>query len=246
MTSIEIASIPFSIVVPTAYGQMIVHRLDEPQAGPLFREGRANGHAEIMLLATVLSRCPPGGRVVVDVGAHFGAFSLALSQFVEPGGRVYSFEPQRVIYYMLAGTMALNCATHVHCINAAVGEAAGNVEIPQFDYTAPLSFGSVEFGPEQREKLAQARQRDPAKIEFVPVVTIDSLGLDRLDLLKIDAEGMEIGVLKGAESTIWRCRPAIYAEWLKVGEDVLRDRLQGLGYSVESCPHENFLALPKN
>ncbi|MEA2727940.1 MAG: hypothetical protein QOF70_2415 [Acetobacteraceae bacterium] len=247
MSAIEVAALPFSVVVPTVYGQMIVHRLDDAQGMHLFRHGRANAHGEIMLLADILSHAPSGGRVVIDVGANFGTFSLALSRLVGAGGKVIAFEPQRIIYYMLAGTMALNCAINVHCINAAVGDAPGSLEVPQFDYFSPLSFGSVEFGPEQRETLTQPRQHDAASIEFIPVVTIDSLGLERVDLLKIDAEGMEMEVLRGAEKTIERCRPVIYAEWLKVGEIELRERLEALGYFVQNCRlSDNFLAIPKD
>ena len=87
---------------------------------------------------------------------------------------------------------------------------------------------------------------NPDHAEFVSVITIDSLGLDRLDLIKIDAEGMEMEVLQGAEQTIGRCRPVIYAEWLKVGEGLLRERLNGLGYSVRNYPATaNFLAVPQ-
>ncbi len=46
----------------------------------------------------------------------------------------------------------------------------------------------------------------------VQVVTLDEFHLDRLDFLKADVEGMELEVLKGAEQTIARCRPLIYAE----------------------------------
>jgi FkbM family methyltransferase len=247
MNAIETAVIPISVVVPTAYGAMIVHRLDDAQGLNLFRGGRATGHAEIMLLAEALSNAPTDGRVIIDVGANFGTFSLALSRIVGVGGKVIAFEPQRIIFYMAAGTMALNSALNVHCINAAVGAAPGQIEVPQFDYFSPLSFGSVEFGPSQREVLAQSRGHNPAQAEFVSVITIDSLGLDRLDLLKIDAEGMEMEVLDGAEQTIGRCRPIIYVEWLKVGEVLLRERLNGLGYSVRNhAATANFLAVPRD
>jgi hypothetical protein len=46
----------------------------------------------------------------------------------------------------------------------------------------------------------------------VPLRTLDSLGLDTLALLKVDAEGMDWAVLDGARETIARCRPAIYVE----------------------------------
>src|SRR5690242_12326041 len=53
--------------------------------------------------------------------------------------------------------------------------------------------------------------------ETVSVVTIDSLGLPRLDFLKIDVEGMEIAVLRGARDMIARFVPRCWIEYWKVG-----------------------------
>ena len=225
---------------------MIVHRLDDPQATILFRTGKARGHDEITMLSELLTSARPQGHVVVDVGANFGAFSLAFSKLAGAGGKIIAIEPQRLLFYMLAGSVALNGALNVNCIHAAVGGSTGRIEAPQFDYASPLSFGSVEFGPQQQEQLAQARLHEPGKTDFVPLITLDSLDLPRVDLLKIDAQGMELDVLNGAVNLIRRCRPFIYIEWLKVGHGALRDALVRLGYAVQEKPHENFLAFPRD
>jgi hypothetical protein len=63
-------------------------------------------------------------------------------------------------------------------------------------------------------------------------VSIDSLALERLDFVKIDVEGMEIDVLRGARATLERCKPIVMAEVIKSDLQGLVAYLQGLGYEV--------------
>lgn len=234
-----------ALVVPTAYGQMILHRMDINQTTALVRTGRSLDHEEIVLLSGIVGILGDGrgGAVIADVGANFGAFTLAMARAAGPRGRVHAFEPQRVLFHMLAGSVALNGLLNVECHHQAVGDQVGRVELPQFDYHKPLNFGSVEFGSEQREKLDQPRQHDPARVEYVPLTTLDHYEWDRLDLLKIDVEGMEMSVLAGAEQTIRRCQPVIFVEFIKVDRVALKQRMLELGYAVYEN-RINYLCVP--
>lgn len=234
---------PFSIVLPTAYGQMIVNRNDINQTDALLKTGRSCDDHEIASLERILAALA-ADPVVVDIGANFGCFSLALSRIAGPNGKVHAFEAQRIIFNMLCGSVALNAITNVHCYNVAIGDHEGTVEIPQFDYARPLNFGSVEFGGTQREPLHQARGTDPRRAEYVQVATLDSFGFDRLDLLKIDTEGMELAVLAGAEKTIRRCKPVIFAEYLKVDRPLLRQAIKRHGYDLYRLD-ANYLCIPR-
>ncbi|HEV8680999.1 MAG TPA: FkbM family methyltransferase [Stellaceae bacterium] len=225
------ADISFSVVVPTIYGQMIVNRHDINQTNALFKTGKAIDHAEINQLCRILHNCGPD-PVVIDVGANFGTYSLGLAAVVGRNGKVHAFEAQRIIFNMLAGSVALNSLTNVYCYNMAVGDREGAIEIPQFDYTKTLNFGSIEFGPEQVEGLSQPRGHDPDRVEFVPLTTIDRFSFARVDLIKIDAEGMEIQVLEGAKETIQRCQPLLHAEFIKSDRVALRQKIADWGYDV--------------
>jgi len=114
---------------------------------------------------------------------------------LQPGGKIHAFEAQRMIFNMLAGSVALNALENIVCHNVAIGDREGSIELPQFDYFRELNFGSVELGDEQRERLTQQRGHDPKKIEHVPLRTIDGFGFENVALIKIDVEGMEMQVL---------------------------------------------------
>lgn len=237
------ATVPFAVIVPTAYGQMIVNRHDINQTNALFKTGKAVDHAEIDLLTQILRGW---GRdlTVLDIGANFGTYALALAQAAGTGGKVHAFEPQRILFNMLAGSIALNGIMNVHCHNMAVGDRNGTIPLPQFDYDRPLNFGSIELGPVQRERLSQERRYDPERVEEVPLTTIDRFAFSRVGLIKIDVEGMEMAVLDGAMETIGRWRPVLFVEFLKNDAVTLRQRLEGMSYDVHAVSM-NYLCIPR-
>src|SRR5208283_3675709 len=101
------STLPFTVILPTIYGSMIFHRNDTAQTVSHLKLGRSSDHNEIRLLARVLSYFGDALHVV-DVGANFGSFALAFSKVVGERGRVHAFEAQRIIFNMLAGSIALN------------------------------------------------------------------------------------------------------------------------------------------
>ena len=139
------------------------------------------------------------GDVVVEAGANIGAHTLPLAQIVGRSGRVWAFEPQRIVFQTLCANIALNSLANVDCRQAAVGAAAGSLVVPPLDYNAPNNFGGLGLG----EYTAG---------EQVGVVTIDSLELDRCSFIKADVEGMEADVLAGARETIEAHKPMLYVE----------------------------------
>src|SRR5688500_20103795 len=100
-------SVPYTLVVPTHYGQMLVNRHDINQTASLIKRGVAIDHGDISILAAIVHLLGPNA-VVADIGANFGAYSLALAPLVGPAGKIHAFEPQRIIFNMLAGSVALN------------------------------------------------------------------------------------------------------------------------------------------
>src|SRR5258708_33505318 len=136
---------------------------------------------------------------VVEVGANVGMLTVPLARLAGPGGKVIAFEPQRIVYQMLCGNVALNALSNVIAHNSAAGRAAGSITVPPVDYGNMGNFGGVSLG-------------GSAEGETVALVTIDQLGLAKCDFMKIDVEGMELDVLEGAATTLQQFRPRLYVE----------------------------------
>jgi FkbM family methyltransferase len=146
-----------------------------------------------------LSQLIRSGMTVVEVGANIGLLTLPFARFVAPEGKVIAFEPQRIVYQMLCGNLALNAITNVFGHNSAIGHEPGSITVPPVDYAKVGNFGGVSL-------------RGRTEGEAVPLLTIDSLSLERCDFMKIDVEGMELDVLQGAARTLARFRPRLYVE----------------------------------
>jgi len=159
------------------------------------------------------------GDIVVECGANIGAHTLALSRLVGPSGAVVAYEPQRIVFQLLCANLAMNEVLNVHARSAAAGAAAGSINVPLLDYGALNNVGGLALGGEGGERVA--------------VETIDSLGLPRLKLLKIDVEGMEADVLAGAAATVRKLKPVLYVEndRAEKSEQLIR-MIQGLGYRL--------------
>ena len=159
------------------------------------------------------------GDVVLEVGANIGAHTLPLARAVGTAGRVYAIEPQRSLFQMLCANLALNDLQNVHVRQRGLGAVAEVLRVSTPATAALANFGGISLGRQGEEP--------------VEVMTLDQLQLGRLDLIKIDVEGMEEAVLRGGIETIRRLRPKLYVENDRVGGSVALIRLiRDLGYRM--------------
>ncbi len=152
------------------------------------------------------------GQHVVEVGANIGALTVALAQLVGPQGQVSAFEPQPNVFKLLNANLALNELWHVQVFQAAVGREAGMVEVDVLAPSAVFNIGSYRVLKEVGEP-SLSPEATPRTVA-VPLVTLDawSVGQRPIDFIKIDAEGMELDVLKGAEHVLRKHRPLLQVE----------------------------------
>jgi FkbM family methyltransferase len=143
------------------------------------------------------------GMIVLDIGANIGVFTVYLATAVGSSGRVYSFEPQRALYHVLCGNLALNALGNVTAVHGALGSRADSIFVPMVDYGKDGNFGGL--GLEEKRGAGILG-------ENVSVSTLDALALAQCNFIKIDVEGMEREVLAGATETLARCRPLLYVE----------------------------------
>jgi O-antigen biosynthesis protein len=142
------------------------------------------------------------GSVVVDVGGFIGTHTLAFSRFVGDNGLVYSFEPHPTYFMALQRNIESNGLINVRAFNQGLSFESALLEVENLDLERTNSLGSVQLADVvvAKEKLS------------VTVDTLDSMKINRCRLIKIDVEGMEESVLKGAKETLLRCRPFVFAE----------------------------------
>lgn len=161
----------------------------------------------------LLEQVTPEGGVMIEVGAHLGAHTIPLCRKIGPKGKVFAFEPQPILFQNLCANLALNGFMNCYAFNQACGQDKGKLIIPDIAYTKQGNFGGIQL---QWFKDCQFGQH-------VDIINLDSLKLKALNLLKLDVEGMEHVVLKGAQQTIKRCSPVIYAEnhFEDSGKDVI-------------------------
>jgi FkbM family methyltransferase len=168
------------------------------------------------------------GDFVIEAGSHIGVHTIPLARLCKGsltvGGLVCAFEPQREVYRMLCGNLALNGTHNVMVFEAAVGAESGRCSRPEIDYDAAgVNFGGVAMMPPGHGYLD------------VPLVALDDMSdsFPALRLIKADVEGMEADVVLGARNLIRHYRPFLY---LEDDREEKRERLHGivrdLGYRM--------------
>jgi len=151
----------------------------------------------IRKMASVLSP----GMGFVDVGANTGLHSLVAAHKVGATGRVLSLEPQRLVYQRLKANIALNNFSHVTAVNVAAGAADSELMLYHLseanDGLATLALTADEKS--STHETARMVQLDP----LIKSVFGDALP----EVIKIDVEGAELEVLRGATDTFRQSRP---------------------------------------
>lgn len=140
------------------------------------------------------------GDWVIDVGANVGHYTLLLSRLVGPNGRVVAIEPIPQTFELLCSNARRSPHANISLINIACSDAASSAGM-----AIPLrKSGLPNF------YMAQIQEDAPLTVLCLP---LDSLLLpSAVRLIKVDAEGHDAAVLRGAESLISRDRPTILVE----------------------------------
>ena len=223
-----------NVLVSTDQGLMIVSRWDRNHEGV--------GHSSWLMdhgnVSTVeVDTCiraleGVNNPRIFDIGANIGTYTTWMAQ-IFPMGRVYSFEPQRAVFQMLTGNVAINNLYNVYTYNMGLGEENTYVEFKEPNYFNYCDFGTFTLNTQEHVERTE-------DIMVVEVRTLDSFidlhKIDRADLLKIDVEGMDMAVLRGAQQTIQKFLPKIFIEHsnnvVSIKDQIL-DFLDPYGYTFE-------------
>lgn len=174
--------------------------------------------------------------VAVDVGAHIGNHALYLAAL---GLRVMAFEPLH--FGALMGNIKLNPELSITPYSCALGDRKGWVRPVGFAHqTAPERWGDVELGGCSKDTPGA-----------VPMEPLDAFFIKDVSLIKIDVEGMEVAVLRGARDTLADWHPDVFIEARdRAAHDAIVEELEPLGYryvltAATSTPMEQWSYQPK-
>jgi len=187
----------------------------------------------VMALLSLRRKHFGDGVVGLDCGANVGVHTVEWAKHMHQWGKVIAFEAQEKVYYALAGNIAINNCLNASAHFAAVGSENKEIKIPVPDYLVPASFGSLELKQHKKnEFIGQNIDYSDAAMSAVQQKTIDSFNFPRVDLIKIDVEGMEVDVLQGAVETIKRCKPIMTIEIIKTDKAQVEAFLMQHGYQI--------------
>lgn len=206
---------------------------------------------ELAYLEKILSP----GKVFIDVGANFGVYTLVASKLVGKSGRVLAFEPTAQSFEILRQNIELNHFSNVRTYQVALAQEGSK---------AWLYYGWDPVGNSLGKDPLHGNEGEEVQTEALDKL-VEENGIDHVDVIKIDVEGAEELVLRGAVRCLTTQRPIVIFEFnpgcaarLGLSAWGARDLLESLGYEFvllgncarsnnpESRPtYFNVLAIPK-
>ncbi len=156
-----------------------------------------HGTHDILFLKQVMRP----GETFIDVGANVGTHAICLAKHLGTDSQVHAFEPHPLTYQRLLENIALNHLKNIKAYNLALGETEGTV-----------AFTSLQSDDRNRVNIGDA----PSESIIVPQQRLDALefGRNPIGVLKIDVEGYELFVLRGAQKLL----PQINCLYFEVAE----------------------------
>jgi FkbM family methyltransferase len=193
----------------------------------IFRRGSIEKHLYLSLVKR--------GDVVIDIGANVGYFTMLFSDLTGNRGEVHAFEPVPSTYIVLA--------ENIHRFPVYKNVYLNRVALGNKDQPSRMLLPRGDHGQASLVRHSDGSWKDAdneiASIE-IEMMQLDQYAdrLGRIDFVKCDVEGAELLVLRGAQSTLRRCRPKLFIEiddrWTRsfgwTTTDVFR-YLRQIGYS---------------
>lgn len=222
------------------HGPMLVNRFDTFIGKALINYGE-NGNHEWEFIKQLLKSC---NGSVIEVGANNGSFTVPIAKYLAQfGSIVIAFEPQYFIFNELCANLAINGLRNAKAFPLACGAENCTLYYREPAYTVNNSFGCLT--------LSKASTQDSQSVACIKLDNfIDPHSI--VSLIKIDAEGSELDVLKGAENLIKQNRPILFLENdRKITSKPLIEYLRSIDYSLwwQLCwtyNPDNFFKNPEN
>jgi len=187
------------------------------------------------------------GHVALDIGANIGAHSLPMARCVGDSGKVFAFEPTSFAFTKLQRNVGLNRDVERRIVleQVVLGDVSGT-DVPEGIYSSwPLAGSSQLHGKHKGRLMPTTGARTSSLDDYVA-----KAGIDRVDLIKLDVDGSECAILRGAVQTMKMHRPPLVMECApyalkEAGSSLeeLCDILSGQRYRLRDIANERPLPL---
>jgi len=179
---------------------------------------------------TVVQHLVKEGDIVIDCGANFGYNSVIMGRQIGDSGKLFAFEPQRIINQQLNGNLILNDIYNASVVHAALGNTQGFTTMSPVPYDRDwVNIGDTSVGEGGDE---------------VQVITLDMIDTQP-NFIKMDVQGYELFALQGGENTIKQSLPDIFIEIedhqlakFDVTKEQLIDYIKSFGYRMFRIDNE--------
>jgi FkbM family methyltransferase len=186
------------------------------------------------------------GSNILDIGAFIGTHVLLLSEIINKNGQIYAFDP---LYtdIIKKNVKANHLEKKVNIYEVCVGGENKEVEIDEIQRDQVANYANASL-------VKNVNYAEQIKKKKVKMITIDSLQIKNISIIKIDVEGFELEVMKGAIKTIQQERPVIFIEiWNKEKEKFISNpiykKIIELGYRlhfINGINHADYVLLPNS
>lgn len=181
-----------------------------PSSTDIFLTGGKSHDSEIRLAKFLIHNLEPGDTFM-DVGAHYGYFSLLGSVLTGAGGKVYSFEASPKTYRILQKNTGMR--TNMHSNHLAVSDSDAELKFYEFP-NLYSEYNTLNIDQFKNEKWFSAYE--PTEVKVKSVILDEFITANRIDpkVIKIDVEGAEYRVINGLSHFLLEKSPLIVMEYL--------------------------------
>lgn len=208
----------------------------------------AKSHDSELRLAKYIINNLHQNQVFVDVGAHFGYYSLLAELLVGRRGSVYAFEASPANCEVLKRSAGTN--SHIKIYNKAVSDT--RVKAKLYEFPTPYSEYNT-LDTTQFEHESWFSRNHPTKVKVAAITLSEFFRQERVDphMIKIDVEGSENKVIKGVESYLQNHAPIMIMEFLSAersnqAHNAAHQLLLSLGYQVYRIDHQGHLSMVRD
>lgn len=220
--------------------QFMIMETDQIITGNLLHNGSFEQHLQVITEILIDDK---SNGIVLDIGANLGTYSIPLAKRNKDLDFI-GFEPQKNIYYQYCGNIFLNSLTNVKAFNFGIGSESKKISVRIPLYSSDNNIGAFSIDEETAQRNDECLISD--EFETMVILTLDSLNIENIKLIKIDVEGMEKDVLLGGKETIIRNEypPIIfetwtYKEWFQERRFELYKMLEDMGYEISIIGENN-------